>query len=101
MLCHYSYFSQQEDSLHIIIFQNIWIHLLIPIDELHQPLQLLNELLAQPLVLNVTSEVNPVTEKRPALALLWVTLDHPNQISQKSQNILNWKGSSRIIKSNS
>lgn len=75
VLCHYSYFSQQEDSFHIFIFQNIWIHLLISIDKLHQPLQLPNEPLAQPLVLNVTGEVNPVTEKRPAFGLLWVTSD--------------------------
>lgn len=80
-LCPSSYFSQQKDSLHVFIFQNIWIHLLIPIDELHQPLQLPNQLLAQPLVLNVTGEVNPATEKRPASGLLWVTSDHPNHVS--------------------
>lgn len=79
-LCHYSYFSQQEDSLHVFVFQNIWMHLLIPIDKLHQPLQLPDELLAQPLVLNVTAEVNPGTEQSPAFGLLGVTLDHPNPL---------------------
>lgn len=58
------YFSQQEDSLHVLLLQNLLLHLLIPIDLLHQQLQLSDELLPQLLVLYVTCEVDPETEKK-------------------------------------
>lgn len=51
--------------------------MLIPIDELHQPLQLPDELLAQPLVLNATGEVNPAAQQRPAVGLLRVGSPQP------------------------
>lgn len=88
MLCHYSYFSQQEDSLHIFIFQNIWIHFLVTIDELHQPLQLPNKLLAQLWVLNVTGEVNPVREETcfcTALDYIGSPQPHFTQVTEYSE----------------